>query len=355
MSKQSIWQQSWDLVFHGQSLWTEQQEEQNQHGYIVMFLLACIVGIVAGFSAVGLRYLIAIIHNVLFLWKWSFNYNDAQHSPHSFWGWAILFVPVYGAIVVSAIVKYLAPEAKGHGVPEALDGLYYNKARVRPVVGVFKAIASAITIGTGGSVGREGPIIQIGASFGSFIGLFVKMPPRQRAILLAAGGCGGIAATFGTPFAAVAFGIEILLVSSQISAILPVAISSVVATYIARFFFQLNPVLAAPLFHVHPNNLLYSLVLLWFIPFGLLTGLFATVYVRGLYIVEDLFEKIPGGIFARHCLGMLIVGGTIAIYGGTSSHTTISKAKVMRPYKMYSIIRSETHCFCCYSAFPNSV
>ena len=320
MQKQSVWKKSWDLIFHGQSLWTDQQEELSLHGYMVFFILACLVGIAAGFGAVAFRYLIAIIHNVFFLWTWSFNYNDLKHTPHSFWGWAILFVPVYGAIIVSTIVKYVAPETRGHGVPEALDSIYYNKARIRPIVGVLKAIASAITIGTGGSVGREGPIIQIGASFGSFIGLIVKMPPRQRAILLAAGGCGGIAATFGAPFAGVAFAMEILLVSSQISAILPVAMASVIATYIARFFFNLNPLFPTPLFHIPPNDLLYSLVLLWFIPFGLLTGLLATAFVRGLYFVEDLFNKIPGGYYTRHCLGMLMVGGAIAVYGGTSSH-----------------------------------
>ncbi len=128
-------------------------------------------------------------------------------APASPWGAWIILAPVLGAIVVAFLVKTFAPEAKGHGVPEVMDAIYHQDGRIRPIVAVIKSLASAVSIGSGGSVGREGPIIQIGAAFGSTLGQLIAMPARQRAMLIAAGAGGGIAATFNTPLGGIVFAV----------------------------------------------------------------------------------------------------------------------------------------------------
>ncbi|MGB7967703.1 MAG: chloride channel protein, partial [Methylocella sp.] len=163
-----------------------------------MGLCALAVGVIAGFGAVVFRAMIGGFHNLLFLGLWSFDYDANVHTPSSPWGAWIILVPVLGAIGVAFLVKTFAPEAKGHGVPEVMDAIYHKDGRIRPVVAVIKSLASALSIGSGGSVGREGPIVQVGAAFGSTLGQLVAMPARQRALLIAAGGGGGIAATFNT-------------------------------------------------------------------------------------------------------------------------------------------------------------
>jgi chloride channel protein, CIC family len=168
-----------------------------------IFVLSILIGIVAGLGAVAFRGLIAFFHNLLFLGKFSFLYDANIHTPISPWGPFVILVPVAGAFGVSFLVKNLAPEAKGHGVPEVMDAIYYNKGVIRPVVAVVKALASALSIGSGGSVGREGPIVQIGSSFGSTLGQIIRTPVWQRITLIGASTDGGIPATFNTPIGGV--------------------------------------------------------------------------------------------------------------------------------------------------------
>ena len=133
----------------------------------VLVLLAFVIGIVAALGAVVFRAMIAVVHNLFFLGKFGLVYDANQFDPASPWGPFIILAPVVGGLIVVWLVQTFAPEAKGHGVPEVMYAVYHNKGNVRGVVAVVKSIASAISIGSGASVGREGPIIQIGASFGS--------------------------------------------------------------------------------------------------------------------------------------------------------------------------------------------
>jgi CIC family chloride channel protein len=146
------------------------------------------LGVVAGFGAFILRLLIALVHNLLFLGRLSFHYDTLQHTSLAPWGDAVIVVPALGALIVVFLVKNFAPEAKGHGVPEVIDAIYYQKGVIRPVVGVVKSLASATSIGSGGSVGREGPIIQIGAAFGSWSGRVCRAARWQVATLVGAPG-----------------------------------------------------------------------------------------------------------------------------------------------------------------------
>ena len=273
-----------------------------------MCVLAFAVGIIAGLGAWAFRMLIGLIHNILFLGKFQFYYDANVHTLGNPWGPWVILVPVVGALVVAWLVKTFAPEAKGHGVPEVMDAIYYNDSKIRPVVGLIKAVASAVCIGSGGSVGREGPIIQIGASFGSTLGQILLLPPRQTVTLIAAGAAGGIAATFNAPLGGLVFAIELLLVSINSRNILPVTISAVTATYIGRALlgsapsFYFSPLAGLDLHLSSPWNLFF------FIPFGLIMGLVSTLFVRGIYWAEDRFDAMPGNTYTRHLSAMFVVG-----------------------------------------------
>src|SRR5262252_9424511 len=170
--------------------------EPKPKAWYALVLSAVAIGVIAGFGAVVFRGMIGGVHNLLFLGHFSFDYDANLHTPASPWGAWIIFAPVLGAVVVAFLVKTFAPEAKGHGVPEVMDAIYYHDGKIRPMVAAIKSLASALSIGSGGAVGREGPIIQIGSAFGSTLGQLLPMPPRQRAVLIAAGAGSGIAATF---------------------------------------------------------------------------------------------------------------------------------------------------------------
>jgi chloride channel protein, CIC family len=157
-------------------------EEVNRIGLVYLSLLALAVGIVTGIGAVAFRVLIGFIHNVLFLGQLAFHYDARMFTPASPWGPFVILVPVVGAIVVTFLVNKFAPEAKGHGVPEVLGAIYYGGSVIRPIVAVVKSLASAVAIGGGAAVGREGPIIQIGSALGSTLGQIVRMLPGERTL-----------------------------------------------------------------------------------------------------------------------------------------------------------------------------
>ena len=167
-------------------------------------------------------------------------------TPPSPWGAFVILVPVLGGLIVTFLIKNFAPEARGHGVPEVMDAIYYGEGVIRPVVAVIKSLASALSIGTGAAVGREGPIIQIGAALGSTLGQIIRMAPWQRITLVAAGAGAGIAATFNTPIGGVMFAIELMMPELSARTFLPVALATGTATFVGRIFFGMHPAFAIP-------------------------------------------------------------------------------------------------------------
>ena len=205
------------------------------------------------------------------------------------------------------LVVNFAPEARGHGVPEVLDAIYYKEGNIRPVVAAIKSLASAFSIGTGAAVGREGPIIQIGATLGSSLGQIIEMAPWQRITLVAAGAGAGIAATFNTPIGGVMFAIELMLPELSARTFLPVALATGTATFIGRIFLGLQPAFVVPsAFYLHTEQPPIQALLL-FALLGALIGLAATAFIRGLVFAEDIFPKIKNP-YLRHMVGMLMVG-----------------------------------------------
>ena len=278
-----------------------------------MGILAIAVGVIAGLGAVVFRAMISGFHNLLFLGQFSFSYDANLHTPAAPWGFLVILVPVVGALGVAFVVGTFAPEAKGHGVPEVMDSIYYREGRIRPVVVVIKSIASALSIGSGGSVGREGPIVQIGSAFGSALGQIVHMPTRQRVVLVAAGAGAGIAATFNSPLGGVAFAIELMLPVITARSVLAVALATTVATHIGRIFFGTSPSFDVPTLATLRAADISVGLLPWFLLCGLVIGLLATLMTRAIYWFEDRFDAMPGNYYTRHTLGMLAVG--LILYG----------------------------------------
>jgi chloride channel protein, CIC family len=281
-------------------------------GLVRLSLLAVVVGVITGFGAVVFRALIGFIHNVAFLGLFSFNYDASIFTPPSPWGALIIAVPVIGGLIVTFLITNFAPEARGHGVPEVMDAIYYKEGVIRPVVAVIKSLASALSIGTGAAVGREGPIIQIGSALGSTLGQIVRMAPWQRITLVAAGAGAGIAATFNTPIGGVMFAIELMMPELSARTFLPVALATGTATFIGRIFFGIHPAFAIP------NELLASEApasldaLLIYALLGAIIGIAAAAFIRGLSFAEDVFERIENP-YLRNVIGMLIIG--MLIYG----------------------------------------
>jgi CIC family chloride channel protein len=272
------------------------------------------VGVVSGLGAVAFRALIAFFHNLFFLGRLSIAYDANVHTPDGPWGPFVILSPVLGAFFVTFLVKTFAPEAKGHGVPEVMDAIFHNRGIIRPVVAVIKSVASALCIGSGGSVGREGPIVQIGSSFGSTLGQIISMSPSQRITLIAAGAGGGIAATFNTPIGGVLFAVELMLHELSVRTLVPVVISTATATYIGQLFFGVHPSFVIPVFERPYFHLSSPWLLIAYAGMGLFMGFASAVFIKSIYGLEDFFtERIKGSPYIRHMTGMLIVGLTIYI------------------------------------------
>ena len=282
-------------------------EESRPLSLARLSLIALGVGVVTGMGAVIFRDLIGLIHNLLFSGHAVVRYDANVFTAPSPWGALVILVPVLGAIVVTFLVNNFAPEAKGHGVPEVMDAIYYKGGIIRPVVALVKSLASAIAIGSGSSVGREGPIIQIGSALGSTMGQIIRVPAWQRISLVAAGAGAGIAATFNTPIGGVMFAIELMMPEVSVETFLPVAIATGAATFVGRWFLGDAPAFRVPPIQAMAIDSSALLVLLLFAVMGAVSGVWAAAFIRGLHLAEDLFERIKSS-YLRHILGMAMVG-----------------------------------------------
>ncbi len=275
----------------------------------ILVVLAFLIGVVAALGAVFFRYMIAAIHNLFFLGTFSVFYDANKFDAPQPWGPFIILAPVIGGLVVVWLVKTFAPEAKGHGVPEVMYAVYHNKGNVRGVVAIVKSIASAISIGSGASVGREGPIIQIGASFGSTLARKLHLARWQKITLLASGAGAGIAATFNTPLGGVLFAVELLLPELSNRTFLPVVVATTTATSIARYVFGLDPAFFVPEAAL-PGGFAINdpIVLAGFGVLGLAAGVASWAFIKFLAWCEDVFPKLPGNAYTQNIVGMLMIG-----------------------------------------------
>lgn len=261
-----------------------------------LIALSFIVGISTGLGAVLFRWLILNFRDLFF-----------GHGLN----WLIPLVPMLGGLLVGPIVYFFATEAKGHGVPEVMAAVALKSGVIRPRVAVAKAIASAICIGSGGSAGREGPIVQIGAAVGSTIGQIFKLSGDRVKILVGCGAAAGISAVFNAPIAGVIFALEIILGDFTIKTFSPVILSSVLSSVVARAILRDTPAFIVP-----PYEIVSAYEIPLYILLGGFAGIVAVLFTRTLYLTEDFFDqklKIPG--YLKPALGGLLLGfiGLLAV------------------------------------------
>ncbi len=266
------------------------------HAFLVA--IAAVIGGLGGLGAVGFRKLISLAQRV----TWG-DWSPSLELIRAHSGWWILLAPAVGGLIVGPMVYFFAREAKGHGVPEVMEAVALRAGVIRPRLVVIKSLASAISIGTGGSVGREGPIVQIGSALGSTIGQWFRVSGRRLRTLVGCGAAAGIAATFNAPIAGALFAVEVILADFAVARFSPIVISSVIATVVSRHFLGNHPAFEVPTYRlVSPWELPIYLIL------GLLAALVSLAFIWGLYKTEDLFDasRIPGWLAAA--AGGLLVG-----------------------------------------------
>ncbi len=285
----------------------------------VFSLIAIFVGVITGTGAILFRGLISVLHNLLFYGHFSAIYDANLHSPASPLGPWVILVPVIGGMGVVFLVKTFAPEARGHGVPEVMDAIFYKEGRIRPVVAAVKSLASALAIGSGSAVGREGPIIQIGASLGSSLGTLMRLEAWQRITLVAAGAGAGIAATFNTPIGGVIFAIELMMPEVSTRTFLPVALATGTATFIGRLYFGPHAAFNVPAVGSLPEHPSGVFLLLLYGLLGVAAGVGATGFIRGLHLADEQFERIENP-YLRHAIGMTLVGALMYAFLRYSGH-----------------------------------
>jgi CIC family chloride channel protein len=247
--------------------------------------LAAIVGAITGLGAVAFIEVISVCQRLFF--------NGGVRAFSGLHGWYVVLLPILGGILVGPLIHFLAPEARGHGVPEVMTAMETRGGRIRPVVILVKAVGSAITIGSGGSAGREGPIVQIGAAVGSGLGQLLKISRPRLLALVAAGAAGGIAATFNAPIAGVMFTLEVLVGEFSTTSVTSLVFASVSASVVSRLFLGDHPAFSVPAYELVSNW-----ELLMYLGLGVAAAFAALLFVRALYFSEDVFDrwKIPGWV-----------------------------------------------------------
>jgi len=258
--------------------------------------LAVLIGIAAGLAAVAFRWFLYAVNNLFFHQDVSIGFvPPLEHGL----GWLVVLVPAAGGLLVGLITTYMAPETKGHGVPEVMEAIAMRGGRIRPMVVLAKALASGFCIGSGGSSGREGPIVQMGSAAGSALGQLFDLSSRDIKVLVGCGAAAGITATFNTPLAGVVFAIELILLEFRTKSFVPLVISSVIATVISRLVLGSEPAFAIPAYaFAHPVELIFYLVL------GLAAAGVGVLLIEALYNAEDVFDR-----WAAHPVIKPIVGG----------------------------------------------
>lgn len=270
-----------------------------------MVVLALLVGGGAGAGAVGFRYLIL---GFTYLFTGYRDYSAHGHAPYGYFHgvgfWFVVGAPVVGGLIYGPLIHLFAREARGHGVPEVMLAVAERGGRIRPQVAVVKSLASALCIGSGGSVGREGPIVQIGSALGSTLGQWTRVPESRLRILVACGAAGGISATFNAPIAGVFFGLELILRDFEAESFGVVVLASFVSDIIGRAAFGNSPFLHLPAFQLR-SPVEYPL----YAGLGLLAALVGVAFIRVLYGSEDLADRLwRGPDWLRPAVGGLLLG-----------------------------------------------
>ncbi len=284
-----------------------------------ILILAALVGLAGGYFAIAFRYLIVYMTELLgilcgyisigvhYLALHVSKIFSLQHSKDidAFSGlqFVYILIPIIGLMLVAFITNCFAKEAKGHGVPEVMSAVIRKGGIIRPRIVLVKMFVSAICIGSGGSVGREGPIVQIGSAIGSFLGQFFKMSSSAVTVLVGCGAAAGISATFNAPIAGTLFASEVILRDIRITSVSPILISSLIAASVSRAYYGNNPAFTVSHYELASYGELGLYCVL-----GLLAGLVAVLFVKVLYKTEDIFDSIKIYWLFKAAIGGVLLG-----------------------------------------------
>jgi chloride channel protein, CIC family len=267
-------------------------------------LLATVIGVVCAFVALALLRLIGLFTNLFYFGRW----NSTMVSPiGNHLGVYSVLVPIAGALIIGVMARYGSERIRGHGIPEAIESILLNGSRIEPKVAILKPFSSAISIGSGGPFGAEGPIIMTGGAVGSMIAQLFHLTSAERKTLLVAGAAGGMSATFAAPLAAVLLAVELLLFEWKPRSLIPVALASAVAAVARRYLLGVGPLFPAPVhpLFIGPKGLLGCALV------GLLAGGLSALLTISVYAAEDAFQRLK-----IHWMWWPAIGGVAIGLGG---------------------------------------
>lgn len=271
---------------------------------IPISLMAIVIGVIGSYVAWFLLKLIGVFTNLFYYHRISTSF--VSPAANQLGGWAIL-VPVVGSLIVGLMARYGSERIRGHGIPEAIESILMNGSRVHPRLAILKPVSAAISIGSGGPFGAEGPIIMTGGAFGSMISQFFHFTSIERRTLLVAGASAGMSATFAAPLASVLIGVELLLFEWKPRSAIPVALASAAAAVSRRFLLGLGPLFPVP---AHPAAIglegLGGCAVA-----GIAAGILSALLTLGVYAAEDTFQKLP-----IHWMWWPAIGGVFVGIGG---------------------------------------
>jgi H+/Cl- antiporter ClcA len=269
-----------------------------------VLLLSCLasgIGVFSAYIALALLRLIGLFTNLFFFQRWDTTLvSPAGHTLGLF----VVFVPVVGALIIGLMARYGSERIRGHGIPEAIEAILINGSRVEPRVAFLKPLSAAISIGSGGPFGAEGPIIMTGGAFGSLIAQFFRLTSSERKTLLVAGAAAGMSATFASPVAAVLLAVELLLFEWKPRSLIPVALASAVAGAVRRYIIGMGPLFPVPPHpaFIGPEGLVGCVIT------GLLAGALSALLTLAVYASEDAFRLLPIHWMWWPALGGLVIG-----------------------------------------------
>lgn len=267
-------------------------------------LLAVGIGVVSTFVALALLRLIGLFTNLFYYQRWS---TQLVSPAHNTLGWLAVLIPVGGALIIGLMARFGSERIRGHGIPEALESILIHGSRVEPRLAVLKPVSAAISIGSGGPFGAEGPIIMTGGAIGSLISQLFHLTSAERKTLLVAGAAAGMAATFAAPLSSLLLAVELMLFEWKPRSFIPVALASVTAGAARRYVIGLGP-----LFPVTPHPVFIGPAgLAGCVAAGLLAGLLAALLTAAVYAAEDAFQKLP-----IHWMWWPAIGGLVIGLGG---------------------------------------
>ena len=270
---------------------------------LTLSAMAFIIGVASAVIAWVLVWLIAVITNVSFYGHWSSVFQSPDHHHLGYW---MILVPIVGGLIIGFMAFYGSEKIRGHGIPEALEAILFGRSEMEPKVAVLKPLSSAISIGTGGPFGAEGPIIMTGGAVGSIFAQFFQLSAAERKTLLVAGAAGGMAAIFASPVAATLLAVELLLFEWRPRSFIPVAIAALTAAALRV------PLLGAgPIFPIQAHAMLSSEGLIFAFLVGIAAGFGSGLLTTMVYAFEDLFNKLP-----IHWMWWPAIGGVFIGIGG---------------------------------------